>query len=162
MNTKILNKENTAMLLGHLWYDFSMRETLISRIDAAIQRAYNNGIRNFLSGFSVGTDSLMAQRIALYKQSHKDVRLFRVVPFDGFKEVKNAFDRKIFNSLERVSDGTLILSDKFYSLCFMDRLEFMICNSSFLITFYDGVTQGLMSDALKKAVKMKLTIDNIY
>lgn len=158
----MFNKANTAMIIGHLWYDFSQKEIIISRIDAAIQRAYDKGVRNFLSGFSVGTDSLIAQRIALYKQSHKDVRLIRVVPFEGFKEGTKTIDKQIFDSLERKSDGSLILSNEYYPNCFKDRVDFMVYNSCYLITFYDGVTKGLMAQAMREAEKMKLTIDNIY
>lgn len=37
-----------------------------------------------------------------------------------------------------LADEVIILSEYYYTRCFLDRVEFMVENASLLIAFYDG------------------------
>ncbi len=64
--------------------------------------------------------------------------LTAAIPFRGQADRFSTIDKVVYGELMASTDEVLILSEPYYSRCFLDRDEFMVENASLLITFYDG------------------------
>ena len=62
-NNNSFDRAKSAAFTGHRYYDFSRKEIIRQRLSRAIVEAYDNGIRNFISGFATGIDLMAAQTV---------------------------------------------------------------------------------------------------
>ena len=157
-----MSKETTASFTGHRHYDFSNRETIRSRLSSAILEAYGLGYRNFISGFAVGIDMLAAEVVVSLKDSHPDIRLIAAIPFDGQAARFSVFDKRRYDRLMAKADDVIVLSEHYFTRCFLERDEFMVNNSSRLIAYYDGREKGGTYYTVKKAREQNIHIVNVY
>ena len=82
-NKSSFDRANSAAFTGHRYYDFSRREIIRQRLSRAIVEAYDNGIRNFISGFATGIDLMAAQTVQSLKIAHPGTVLTAAIPFIG-------------------------------------------------------------------------------
>jgi uncharacterized phage-like protein YoqJ len=61
-----------------------------------------------------------------------------------------------------VADEVIVLSESYYSRCFLDRDEFMVNNSSKLIGYYDGREKGGTFYTIRKAMAQNIPIVNVF
>ena len=54
------SKAVSAAFTGHRSCQYSMRDCIKARLRDSITKAYEHGIRNFISGFAIGFDMLAA------------------------------------------------------------------------------------------------------
>ena len=85
--------------------------------------------------------------------SHSDNRL--IFPF-------NASPTPLSSKHEQFARVLIILSEYYYTRCFLDRDEFMVENASLLIAFYDGREKGGTYYTFKKANCLGVPVVNIY
>ena len=64
--------------------------------------------------------------------------LTAAIPFRGQADRFKPSDRVVYDGLMASADEVIILSEYYYTRCFLDRDEFMVENASLLIAFYDG------------------------
>ena len=62
-NNNSFDRAKSAAFTGHRYYDFSRKEIIRQRLSRAIVEAYDNGFRNFISGFATGIDLMAAQTV---------------------------------------------------------------------------------------------------
>ena len=117
----------------------------------AILEAYKHGISNFISGFAIGIDLMAAQIVQSLKSSCPGMTLTAAIPFRGQADRFSANDKIVYENLIASADEVLILSERYYTRCFLDRDEFMVENVSLLIAFYDGREKGGTYYTFKKA-----------
>ena len=68
-----IDKTITAAFTGHRRFDYKQKDVIKSRLTAAIIESYEQGFRNFISGFAQGFDMMAAEHIlssVLYGQPH--------------------------------------------------------------------------------------------
>ena len=124
----------------------------------AILEAYKHGISNFISGFAIGIDLMAAQIV----QSCPGMTLTAAIPFRGQADRFSANDKIVYENLIASADEVLILSERYYTRCFLDRDEFMVENVSLLIAFYDGREKGGTYYTFKKANHLGIPVVNVY
>ena len=71
-NNNSFDRAKSAAFTGHRYYDFSRKEIIRQRLSRAIVEAYDNGIRNFISGFATGIDLMAAQTVQSLKLSPRN------------------------------------------------------------------------------------------
>ena len=74
----------------------------------------------------------------------------------------NFYDRKRYDRLLEVADEVIVLSERYYPRCFLDRDEFMVNNSSLLIGYYDGREKGGTFYTIRKAMAQNIPIVNVF
>ena len=141
----------TAAFTGHRFVDASLRDD-----------AYGNGIRNFISGFAIGFDMMAAEVVVSLKHTYSDIILTAAVPFKGQAARFGFYDRKRYDRLLEVADEVIVLSERYYPRCFLDRDEFMVNNSSLLIGYYDGREKGGTFYTIRKAMAQNIPIVNVF
>lgn len=80
-NNNSFDRAKSAAFTGHRYYDFSRKEIIRQRLSRAIVEAYDNGFRNFISGFATGIDLMAAQTVQSLKLSHPGMVLTAAIPF---------------------------------------------------------------------------------
>lgn len=162
MNDLKFDRTVSAAFTGHRFYDFSKREFIQERLTSAISEAYDHGIRNFISGFALGIDLMAAQLVQSLKCNLPGISLTAAIPFEGQAERYNIYDKRVYRRLLELADKVIVLSDCYYSRCFLDRDEFMVENASYLIAYYDGREKGGTYYTVKKARARGIPIINVY
>ena len=162
METEKFSRAATAAFSGHRFIDASQREHVKKRLSSAVLDAYGNGIRNFISGFAIGFDMMAAEVVAALKQTHPDITLTAAIPFNGQASRFGFYDRKRYDRLLEVADEVIMLSDRYYPRCFLDRDEFMVNNASTLIAYYDGREKGGTFYTIRKAMAQNIPIVNVF
>lgn len=162
MNDLKFDRTVSAAFTGHRFYDFSQRVFIQERLTSAISEAYDHGIRNFISGFALGIDLMAAQLVQSLKCNLPGISLTAAIPFEGQAERYNIYDKRVYRRLLELADKVIVLSDYYYSRCFLDRDEFMVENASYLIAYYDGREKGGTYYTVKKARARGIPIINVY
>ncbi len=162
MNDLKFDRTVSAAFTGHRFYDFSQRVFIQERLTSAISEAYDHGIRNFISGFALGIDLMAAQLVQSLKCNLPGISLTAAIPFEGQAERYNIYDKRVYRRLLELADKVIVLSDCYYSRCFLDRDEFMVENASYLIAYYDGREKGGTYYTVKKARARGIPIINVY
>ena len=152
----------TAAFTGHRFVDASLREHVKKRLTRAVLDAYGNGIRNFISGFAIGFDMMAAEVVVSLKQIYPDIILTAAVPFKEQAARFGFYDRKRYDRLLEVADEVIVVSERYYPRCFLDRDEFMVNNSSLLIGYYDGREKGGTFYTIRKAMAQNIPIVNVF
>lgn len=88
--------------------------------------------------------------------------LTAAIPFRGQADRFKPSDRVVYEGLMGSADEVIILSEYYYTRCFLDRDEFMVENASLLIVFYDGREKGGTYYTFKKANSLGVPVVNIY
>lgn len=88
--------------------------------------------------------------------------LTAAIPFRGQADRFSANDKMVYENLIASADEVLILSERYYTRCFLDRDEFMVGNASLLIAFYDGREKGGTYYTFKKANHLGIPVVNVY
>ena len=162
MEQRKFSRAATAAFTGHRFVDASQREHVKKRLSSAVLDAYGYGIRNFISGFAIGFDMMAAEVVAALKQTHPDITLMAAIPFNGQASRFGFYDRKRYDRLLEVADEVIMLSDRYYPRCFLDRDEFMVNNASSLIAYYDGREKGGTFYTIRKAMAQNIPIVNVF
>lgn len=161
-NNKAFDKAVTAAFTGHRYYDFSKREVIRERLTRAILDAYDNGIRNFISGFATGIDLMAAQIVQSLKNDFPDLVLTATVPFKGQADRFSFHDKRRYDELMKSADEVIVMSEHYYPRCFLDRDEFMVSHASCIIAYYDGRERGGTYYTVKKAREKGIPVTNVY
>jgi len=114
----------------------------------------------FYTGGAMGFDIIAAEIVLMLKSSTKlngSIELICAVPFI---EQSAAYDNEWKSRYENIlsnADEVILISDKYYPGCYQKRNEFMVDNSDFVITWYDGHSGGTRNTvryATKKGKKI--------
>ena len=159
---EILDTTITAAFTGHRRFDYRQKDAIKSRLTAAIIESYEQGYRNFISGFAQGFDMLAAECVAELKALYPDMKLFAAIPSIGHSSYLFGYTRQMYNHLLAHCDKTFNLSDHYFDRCFLARDEFMVRNSSRLIAFFDGRGRGGTFYTVRYARHRNIPIYNIY
>ena len=161
-NMTKFDKAVSAAFTGHRFYNFSRQEGIRERLTKAILGAYEHGISNFISGYAIGIDLMAAQIVQSLKPFCSGMTLTAAIPFRGQADRFSANDKMVYENLVASADEVLILSERYYTRCFLDRDEFMVENASLLIAFYDGREKGETYYTFKKANHLCIPVVNVY
>ena len=112
------------------------------------------------------SDSHLISLPLLHVQSSKPfcpgMTLTAAIPFRGQADRFKSSDRMVYNGLMDSADEVIILSEYYYTRCFLDRDEFMVENASLLIAFYDGREKGGTYYTFKKANSLGVPVVDIH
>lgn len=103
-------------------------------IISAIEEAYSEGKRYFISGMASGIDTYAAEAVAELKKSLPELKLVCVFPYQPT-------DKRSL-SIEAGCDISVIVCNEYVVGCHLLRNRVMIANSSMLIACWDGRAFG--------------------
>ena len=120
------------------------------------QKRLFNTIKSLIDGF----DIIAAEAVLYYRGKVPNIKLICAVPFEN-QEVTYSDDWKNrYDFVLQCCNEVVILSKNYHKGCYQNRNKFMVDNSDYIVTWYDG-QKGGTRNTLSYAEKKKKYIINL-
>ncbi len=149
---KIENTGYKCCFTGYRPAKFPFRLSENDRAYIDFENALFEGITNlieegctiFYTGMAMGFDIIAAETVVLLKKARKDldIKLICVVPFPNQEDGFGSYWKEKYNRIIDNSDEKIIISDSYHKGCYQIRNKYMVDNSDFVLTWYDGKSGG--------------------
>lgn len=130
---------------------------VIEWLEAQIDKAYEDGFVDFISGMQRGVDIWAAEKVIRLKKEGKPVRLIACVPFKGMENIWDISWKKRFNYVIENADKIHYVSSHSGRTAFFMRNEWMVDRASRLIAVFTGApggTKKTLEYAKKKEIEV--------
>jgi len=136
-------------------------QRIISSIRTEIVNHINKGVNTFITGMALGIDIWSALEVLKLKENFY-IRLVCAIPcVEQYKKWKPE-DIKIYNEILAQADEIFFVSKKSYdNKCMRQRDEWMVNHSNYVISVFNGETNGGTYLTVKYAEKHNKIITNI-
>jgi uncharacterized phage-like protein YoqJ len=156
-SAKMSEKQHTLCFTGHRYYNGSAEQQLARAIEAA----YSDGFRVFISGVAQGFDLAAAEAVLRLKERHSEVELLCAVPFRGQAKAFSATDKARYEAILAAGDKVVVLREDYSFRCYFERDDWMVEHSSRVICWYDG-SRGGTRYTVRAALAAGLEIINVF
>ena len=103
----------------------------------------NQGCSVFYSGMAMGFDIIAAEAVLFIKKTHKTpIKLICVIPFQEQSKSFDDYWKEKYSNILEVCDEKIVLSEEYHKNCYRERNEYMVKNSDYVITWFDGRPGG--------------------
>ncbi len=133
--TPTMTRDRTLCFTGHRHYIPSPADE--ERLAAAVQEAWCDGFRVFISGMAPGFDLAAARAVVRLRERHADVRLVAAVPFAGQAAGYPAPERACYEALLAAADEVRVLEGGYSHGCYLRRDDWMVDRSARVVCWYD-------------------------
>ncbi len=117
---------------------------LKQKLRDTVSAAYSSGIRRFVCGMALGSDTYFCEAVLSLKEDHPDVTLEAAIPCEDQAAKWNEKQRSRYFNLIAQCDTETCVSRRYTPVCMMRRNHYMVDKSSLLIAVYDGRFGGTM------------------
>ena len=159
-----MNRETTCSFTGHRPEKLPWRGdesdprclALKERLAAAVEDAYDKGMRHFLCGMARGADFYFCDAVLELRERRSGVTLEAVIPCEEQAARWSERERERWFSLVERCDGETMLQRHYDKGCMLRRNRYLVDHSSMLIAVYDGMLGGTMytlSYAMKQGLE---------
>lgn len=159
-----MNRETTCSFTGHRPEKLPWRGderdprclALKERLAAAVEDAYDRGMRHFLCGMARGADFYFCDAVLELRERRSGVTLEAVIPCEEQAARWSERERERWFSLVERCDGETMLQHHYDKGCMLRRNRYLVDHSSMLIVVYDGMLGGTMytlSYAMKRGLE---------
>lgn len=156
------DQRRSVAFTGHRSLPSSKKEEIGERVGEQIRFLYSMGYRYFFCGMAIGFDMLAAGEVVKLKPELEGLKLIAVIPYRGQCERWSEWTKLKYRELLRFVDDMEILSENYFHGCFLRRNDFMLNQSSALISYYDGSTKGGTFYTVRNARRKSLRVVNVY
>ncbi len=130
---------------------------LKDRLSAAVEEAYEQGIRHFLCGMARGADFYFCEAVLHLRNLHRDITLEAVIPCETQAARWTERDRNRYFSLVEQCDLETLVQRRYDRSCMLRRDRYLVDHASHLIAVYGGLLGGTMY-TISYAKKQGLTL----
>lgn len=124
-----IRRESTCCFTGHRDIPSGLTDYLMARTMDGVNYLHTHGIKTFLAGGAVGFDMLASQAVLKCKGTHPDIRLILVLPCRDQARYWKQADVDLYESVKRLADSMVCLSEHYYKGCMHQRNRYLIDNS---------------------------------
>ena len=158
-----MKREKACSFTGHRPEKLPWRENeadprclaLKARITAALEEAYERGMRHFLCGMARGADFYFCEAALALRARRPDVTVEAVLPCEEQAARWSERDRARYFSLVEQCDRETMLQRRYDKGCMLRRNRYLVDHADLLIAVYDGMLGGTMytlSYAMRRGV----------
>ena len=116
------------------------------------------GTTHFMTGGAIGFDTIAAQKILALKNDYKKINLILAIPCEDQADKWSEEDKIIYENTKNQADEVIYVSKKYERDCMLKRNRFMVDNSNFVISVWDGRRRGGTYYTLNYAQKLNRQI----
>ncbi len=150
---------NTLCFSGHRYYAAAPDDE--ARLAAAVEAAFADGYRTFISGMASGFDLAAAEAVVRLRARAAEVVLVAAIPFAGQPGGYTPADRVRYDAILAAADRTEVLAERYFHGCYLRRDDWMVERSGRVICWYDGSSSGTRY-TVRRALARGLEIVNIF
>ena len=108
-----------------------------------ILKLCNEGCRTFYTGMAMGFDIIAAEIVLLVKNAYDTpLKLICVLPFKNQGDSFGEFWKNKYTEIINKCDSVVCLNEEYHKGCYQQRNKYMVENSDFVLTWYDGKSGG--------------------
>ena len=159
-----MNRETTCSFTGHRPEKLPWRGdesdprclALKERLAAAVEDAYDKGMRHFLCGMARGADFYFCDAVLALRERRSGVTLEAVIPCEEQAARWTERERERYFTLVERCDSETMLQHHYDKGCMLRRNRYLVDHSAMLIAVYDGMLGGTMytlSYAMKRGLE---------
>lgn len=134
---------------------------LCALIDRAIDYAYSEGCRTFISGGAVGFDTLAARSVIRFRLSHPDARLVLLLPCINQDEKWSDAQRDAYEHILSSANEVEYVFDEYTDSCMKER-NFRLADRADILIAYVGHNRSGSAQTARMADNMGKTVYNLY
>ncbi len=112
------------------------------RLTDAVEAAYAEGFRHFITGMALGCDLYFAEIVLRLRERRPDVSLEAAVPCPTQADGWPPADRRRYRRILDRCDYETVVQDHYSPGCMQRRNRYMVDHSALLIAVYDGRAGG--------------------
>ncbi len=117
-------------------------EEIKKGLEEAILKAIHDGYTTFITGMARGVDVWAGQFVLGQRQNNPELKLIAALPYPGCDNRWSASWRRQYADVLKAADLVKTISPKYSMASFQKRDEWMVDQSSRVISVYDGVSGG--------------------
>ena len=162
-----MNRETTCSFTGHRPEKLPWRGdesdprclALKERLAAAVEDAYDRGMRHFLCGMARGADFYFCDAVLELRERRSGVTLEAVIPCEEQAARWKERDRNRYFGLVAQCDYETMVQHHYDKGCMLRRDRYMVDRSAMIIAVYGGVLGGTMytlAYAMKKGLEVNI------
>ena len=107
-----------------------------------------------------GFDIIASEVVLKFKEQQPDIKLLAVVPFEEQEKTYSNEWKSRYDAVLASCDEVIVLSREYHAGCYQNRNKYMVDNSDYVVTWYDG-KQGGTRNTLNYAQKKLRYIVNV-
>ena len=146
---------------GHRQIDPEKQGMLIELLGRAIEYAYTEGCRTFITGGAIGFDTLAAKEVIRFRMTHTDVRLVLALPCIEQDLKWNSTQKNSYNFTLAAADEVIYTSEVYTKTCMAIRNRYLAEQADLLIA-YSGKASSGAAQTIRMAERMNKRIYNLY
>ena len=135
---------------------------LKERLDQALERAYEAGMRHFICGMARGCDLYFAQAVLDLRKRRPGVTLEAARPCESQARHWSREEQRRYQDLLDQCDYETLVQHRYDRGCMQRRNRYMVDRSVRFIAVYDGVPRGGTAWTVAYALRRGLQNDIIY
>ncbi|MBO4692820.1 MAG: DUF1273 family protein [Clostridia bacterium] len=134
-----------------------------NRLISEISGLIGAGCLNFYTGMAMGFDIVAAECVLILAKAFKNsaVRLICAIPFTGQSAKYPLEWKERYENILSAADQKVLISDRYYRNCYFERNRFMVDNSDFVLTWFDG-SPGGTRNTIRYAESVFRKVINLY
>lgn len=121
---------------------------LKDELTARLEGVYLTGFRHFICGMAIGCDMYFAEAVLKLKEKYSDVSLEAAIPCGDQPDKWNTAQRQRYNHIIDHCDKVTVLQISYSADCMMKRNQYMVDNSSLILSCFNGSSGGTMKTLL--------------
>lgn len=130
------------------------------RLFTTVKNLIDDGCRTFYSGMAMGFDIIAAEAVLYYRGKVPGIELICAVPFENQQIAYPESWKQRYDFILAVADEVVYTSQNYHSGCYQVRNKYMVDNSDYIVTWYDGQAGGTRN-TIKYAQKKSRYIINL-
>ncbi|HJG86453.1 SLOG family protein [Pseudoflavonifractor capillosus] len=162
-----MERETTCCFTGHRpdklpWRDDEWDPRCLAlkeRLAAALEEAYDKGMRHFICGMARGADFYFCEAALALRDRRSGVTVEAALPCEEQAARWKERDRNRYFRLVAQCDYETMVQHHYDRGCMLRRDRYMVDRSAMIIAVYGGVLGGTMytlSYAMKKGLELKI------
>ncbi len=156
-----MEKDLVCSFTGHRIINSEHLNIIDTVIMRAIEYAYKQGCRTFISGGAIGFDTLAARQVILFRMIHSDVRLVMLLPCKNQDEKWNVRQKDTYSYIISVANEVEYISDEYTEDCMKKRNAALAERADMLVSYFSRRASGSWQ-TVRMAEKLGKTVYNIY
>lgn len=135
-------------------------QVMLRNLTTTVSSLIDDDCRVFYTGMASGFDIIAAEVVLGFRKSNPEIRLVAVVPFEEQEKSYSNEWKLRYDEVLSACDEVMVLSKEYHNGCYQNRNKYMVDNSDYIVTWYDG-KQGGTRNTLSYAQKKKRYIVNV-
>lgn len=146
---------------GHRQIKREHMKNIHDLVTRAINFAYSEGCRDFLSGGALGFDTVCARAVIGFRLTHPDVRLVMVLPCVNQDSKWSAEQKDAYSYILSNADETVYVSEEYTPSCMRKRNQLLADEADILISYVCRSDSGA-AQTERMAKQLGKRVYNLY